>query len=709
MRTLQSQQLLAGLIAAAASAAGAQPSAAPAPSTQTIVVTGTVESRALDQAPFAASVIGRDTLDIAGPQVNLSEALVRVPGLIVANRNNYAQDLQISSRGFGARAGFGVRGVRLYADGIPASGPDGQGQVSHFDIAGAERVEVLRGPFSVLYGNGSGGVIALFTAPVREARAEAAVDAGSFGLRQLRAAAEAPFAGGWFARLGLQALRSDGFRPQSEAKRELATLRAGYASDNDRITLRASHLSQPALDPLGLTPAQFAADPLQTTPQATQFNTRKETEQSQFGASWRHRFGDGALRELQASAYNGRRSVTQWLAIPAATQAAPRHGGGVIDFDRDFGGADARLRVALGAVQVVAGAALDEQRDTRRGYANFIGSQLGVTGALRRDETQTARSRDVYAQGELPFGPGGAAGLVSAGLRHTSVRLAAGDNYLSNGDDSGAREFSATMPVFGLRWNATPTLALHASAGRGFESPTLGELSYRPDGTGGFNTALRGQKSRQIELGARWRPASGVQLDAAVFDARVEDEIAVATNAGGRQSFRNVGRTQRRGAELQAGWRASAAWSFGLAASWLDARYRDDFLVCTAAPCSTPDVPVAAGGRIAGTQRANAFAEAAWRSPMLGEFAAEVRAADRLIADDRNSAAAAGYGLLALRWSRQWPLTAGLALDMLLRVDNAFDRRYAGSVIVNEGNGRVLETGAPRAVMLTVKLSGTGL
>lgn len=671
---------------------------------QVVVVTGAVDSRTLDEAPYAASVVDRQTLDAAGPQVNLSEALVRVPGLMVANRNNYAQDLQISSRGFGARAGFGVRGVRLYADGIPASGPDGQGQVSHFDIAGAERVEVLRGPFSVLYGNGSGGVIALFSAPVRERRAEAAVDTGSFGLRQARAAVQAPFGSGWFARVGLQALRSDGFRPQSQARRELATLRAGFVGDSDRMTLRASHLSQPAQDPLGLTPAQFAANPLATTPQATQFNTRKETEQSQLGLNWRHRFRAGSLRALQASAYTGRRSVTQWLAIPVNAQAPPRHGGGVIDFDRDFGGADLRLRFGLGPVQLVAGASLDEQRDTRRGFANFIGSQLGVTGALRRDETQTARSRDVYAQAELPLGK---SGLASAGLRRTSVRLAAADNYPSNGNDSGQRQFSATMPVLGLRWQMLPTLALHAAAGRGFESPTLGELSYRPDGSGGFNTELRGQQSRQIELGARWRAGRGSQVDATVFDARVEDELAVATNSGGRQSFRNIGRTQRRGAELQAGWRG-AAWSFGATATWLDARYRDAFVVCAVVPCNTPSEPVAAGGRVAGTQRANGFAEAAWRSAALGEFGAELRVADQLIADDRNVAAAAGYGLLALRWSRQWRLNAGLALDVLLRVDNVFDRRYAGSVIVNEGNGRVLEPGAPRAVLLTAKLSGTG-
>jgi len=128
-----------------------------------ISVTRGVEQRAFD-TPASIDVIDADAIRAAGPQVNLSEALVRVPGVVALNRQNYAQDIQISSRGFGARSTFGVRGLRLYVDGIPATGPDGQGQVSHFDLASAARIEVLRGPFTALHGSSSGGVISLFTA-----------------------------------------------------------------------------------------------------------------------------------------------------------------------------------------------------------------------------------------------------------------------------------------------------------------------------------------------------------------------------------------------------------------------------------------------------------------------------------------------------------------------------------------------------------------
>ncbi len=676
-----------------------------------VVITGSVIERALADAPYAIGSVGRDELRASGPLVNLSEAMARVPGLMVANRWNYAQDLQISSRGFGARAGFGVRGMRLYSDGIPASGPDGQGQVSHFDIAGAERVEVLRGPFSVLYGNSSGGVISLVSAPVKGTRLEGAIDAGSFGLRQVRAQGEAILAPGLDLRTGASVLEVEGFRPRSEAERRVASVRLGWQlTAADSLLFTVNHLDQPSQDPLGLTRAQFDADPLQTTAQAAQFDTRKTTEQTQLGTRWRHRYDSGVLREAQLALYAGRREVVQFLAIAPATQGNPRHGGGVIDFGRAFSGAEARVRLAMGAVDLVAGVATDRQRDDRKGYENFTGTGLaqvlGVVGALRRDETNRASSDDAFVQAEwLPT----AEWALGAGLRSGRVKLAAVDAFLANGDDSGSRSFGYTNPVLGLRFNAAPGLNLHASVAKGFESPTLGELAYRVDGTGGFNFALLPQKSEQLEVGAKWR-TGGLQIDVAAFEARVEDEIAVATNFGGRAAFQNVGRTSRRGLEVAARWAIEPTLNATLAASALDARYRDTFLVCANIPCTTPNTSVAAGNRIAGTQRGTAFAELAWRSPGFGVFGAEVRHGRALMANDANTAAAAPYTLLGLRWAHRasvsgW-LGGGWTAEWLLRVDNAVDKRYAGSVIVNEANLRFYETGAPRAVGVSLRLVG---
>ena len=697
-------------LAACASASLAQPPAADPAPLEPVVVTGSVREQALHDAPFAITSIDAATLRESGPMINLSEALVRVPGLVANNRNNYAQDLQISSRGFGARAGFGVRGLRLYTDGIPASMPDGQGQVGHFDLAGAQRIEVLRGPFSVLYGNSSGGVIAAFTEPARSGRSEGAADAGSFGLRQMRAAVAAPLGDGWDMQAGGSNLDIEGFRPHSAATRTLATGRLGYRGTQDRLVMLASAQDQPADDPLGLTREQFNADPNQTTSQATQFNTRKTAQQLQLGTRWQHAFsGDGALREGSVMAYAGQRSVTQFLAIAAGTQTNPRHGGGVIDFDRNYHGLHGRLRFAWEQVDVLAGVELERMADARRGFENFTGpaaapTALGVVGALRRDERNTAASGDAFVQAAVHWSPSLQA---QAGLRSGTTRLNTRDAFLANGDDSGALRFHYTNPVAGLTWKLSPQWNLHASAARGFESPTLGELAYRADGGGGFNTALLPQTSRQWELGSKWR-GEGVDLDATLFRAATSNEIGVQTNGGGRQTFQNVGRTQRSGAELAGAWRMNPSWRTSLALTWLAAEYRDAFLACAGIPCAAPTVPVSAGNQIAGTQKTSAFAELAWRgtgdAPL--EAGVEWRAQGRTAVNDVNSDFAAGYGLVNLRLLRQHPLQGGAQqrLEWLLRIDNLTNRRHVGSVVVNDANARFFEPAAPRSLLLGVRV-----
>lgn len=676
---------------------------------QTVVVTGSVREQAALNAPFAITSVDGEALRSSGPMVNLSEALGRVPGLVVANRNNYAQDLQISSRGFGARAGFGVRGLRLYSDGIPATMPDGQGQVAHFDLASAQRVEVLRGPFSVLYGNASGGVIALFSRPVTAPQAEAALDAGSFGLRQWRLAAAAPVGAGLEVSANVTNTQLEGFRPQSAAERGLANLRLGWRGEADRVVVTLGRQRQEADDPLGLTRAEFEAGPRQATAVATQYDTRKTIEQTQAGLNWRHRFNAGALQESSLSLHGGERGVTQWLAIAPGTQANVRHGGGVIDFDRRYAGLEGRLVWAWNAVEATAGLALEEFRDARRGYENFTGTApnqvLGVTGTLRRDEANRARTSEGFAQLQWALSD---ALALTGGLRAGQVKMSVSDAYLSNGDDSGAVSYRFANPVLGLRWKAAPGLSLHASLARGFESPTLGELAYGPNGTGGFNEGLEGQTSRQLELGAKWR-SGGLGADVAVFLADTENEIGVNTNSGGRQSFQNVGRTRRAGLEASLQWQLAPTLRAQVAMTLLDASYRDTFLTCPGIPCttSTTKLPVAAGNRIAGTQRATAWAELAWKPWAQGEAAAEWRATSATAVNDRNTDAAAGYGLLNLRLGQEWALGgSALAprLQLLGRVDNVFDRVHAGSVIVNEANGRFFETGTPRSLLLSVRL-----
>lgn len=674
------------------------------PQLQSVVVMGSRLQGQLMDSPYAIGVVDAQELRSAGPLVNLSEALARVPGLVVSNRNNYAQDLQINSRGFGARSTFGVRGIRLYTDGIPASGPDGQGAVSAFDLASASRIEVLRGPFSSLFGSSSGGVIALVTEDPKIREFGVSQDLGENGLRQTRISVQAPLQGGWSISANASDFQTDGFRPQSAATKRLNNLRLGWADEQNRVVVHLSDLRQNALDPLGLTRQQFDANPSQTNSAATQYNTRKELSQTQLGASWQRELQAGNLKMMRLSAYTGSRSVTQWQAIPPASQIPASSAGGVIDFDRSYGGADARLQFDGQRWRATMGTSMDRQRDDRRGYENFAGSGasrvLGVTGNLRRNEINNATSSDMYAQGEYYLTD---TWTLSGGLRSGRVRLESNDRYLTNGDDSGSVSYDYVTPVAALRWQPDSNLSVYVSAGQGYETPTLNEVSYRPNGQAGLNTSLRAQRSNQVEVGAKWRSDDGkLGLDAALFEARTSDEIGVLANNGGRSTFTNVGATRRQGLELQGQWRFAPNWKLGAAATWLNARYTDGFLTCSSTPCASANVPVAAGNKIAGTTPRTAFVELAWRATPKTTVALEARAQGPVYVDDLNTDKAAGFVTTALRLQHSVKFGSG-ELEFLGRIDNLGDRRVASTVIVNESNKRYFEPSAGREVILSVR------
>jgi iron complex outermembrane receptor protein len=398
------------------------------PSTlETTVVTATRTERAALDVPASVDVIDRDEVRDAQWRVNLSETLARVPGVVALNRQNYAQDLQISIRGFGARSTFGVRGVRLYLDGIPASMPDGQGQVSNFPLNAVDRIEVLRGPFSALYGNSSGGVIAMTTRVGPSApTAEITSAAGGYGTWRAGLSAEG---GNDAAALAFDAGRfsTEGYREHSAATRDVANLRVAAATPLGQLRLTVNSLDMPdAMDPLGLTRAQAAVDPRQASPQALQFNTRKSSQQTQLGGELATDLGGGWRSNV--AAWLGDRAVTQFQAIPVAVQTPRAHPGGVIDFERQFNGVDARVQRYFDRATLTAGVSIERLGEDRRGYENFVGSTLGVMGRLRRDEHNTVTSSDAYLQLEADVA---ARWKLTAGARASRVEFRSDDLYLA--------------------------------------------------------------------------------------------------------------------------------------------------------------------------------------------------------------------------------------------------------------------------------------
>ncbi|MUM47988.1 TonB-dependent receptor [Klebsiella variicola] len=656
---------------------------------QTMVVTAAPTTVSELDTPAAVSVVNGDEMRQAAPRVNLSESLGAVPGLQVQNRQNYAQDLQLSIRGFGSRSTYGVRGLRIYVDGIPATMPDGQGQTSNIDIGSVDTIEVLRGPFSALYGNSSGGVINVTSQTgTQPPTVEASSYYGSFGtwhygMKATGAVGDGNHAGDVDYTVSTNRFTTHGYRDHSGARKNLANARLGVRiNDVSKLTLLLNSVDIKANDAGGLTADEWRDNPRQS-PRGDQYNTRKNTRQTQAGLRYERQLS--AQDDLSVMMYAGERETTQFQSIPRAPQLKPSHAGGVIDLTRHYQGIDTRLThrgELLVPVTLTAGLDYENMSERRKGYENFVmvngAPQYGEQGALRRNERNLMWNVDPYLQTQWQLTEKLS---LDAGVRYSSVWFDSNDYYITpgNGDDSGDASYHKWLPAGSLKYALTDAWNVYLSAGRGFETPTINELSYRSDNQSGLNFGLKPSTNDTVEIGSKTRLGNGL-LTAALFQTNTDNEIVVDSSSGGRTSYKNAGKTRRQGMELGLDQQFGESWRLKAAWTWLDATYRTN--VCDDASCN--------GNRIPGIARNMGYASFGYQ-PEQGWYAgSDIRYMSDIMANDENTAKAPSWTVVGLTTGYKWSY-GRMDMDLFGRVDNLFDREYVGSVIVNESNGRYYE------------------
>ncbi len=678
--------------------------AATAEDEQTMIVSATPQTVSELDTPAAVTVVEGEDMRLATPRINLSESLNGVPGLQVQNRQNYAQDLQLSIRGFGSRSAYGIRGIRLYVDGIPATMPDGQGQTSNIDLSSVQNVEVLRGPFSALYGNSSGGVMNVTTETGRQPPTiEASSYYGSFGswrygMKATGAMGDGTQAGDVDYTVSTTRFTTHGFRDRSSAQKNLANAKLGVRLDDaSKLSLIFNSVDIHANDPGGLTESEWKANP-QQSPRAEQFNTRKTIKQTQAGLRYERQLSEHD--DLSVMMYAGERETTQYQSIPMAPQRDnPAHAGGVIVLQRHYQGIDTRWthRGELGVpVTFTTGLNYENMSENRKGYENYRLNngvpQFGVKGDLRRNERNLMWNADPYLQTQWQLTEKLS---LDAGVRYSSVWFDSNDHYVTPGnrDDSGDASYHQWLPAGALKYAFTDAWNVYLAAGRGFETPTINELSYRPDGQSGLNFGLKPATNDTVEIGSKTRIGDGL-LTAALFQTDTDDEIVVATSGGGRTTYKNAGKTRRQGAELSWDQRFAGNWRVNASWTWLDATYRSN--VCKSGDCN--------GNRMPGIARNMGFASLGY-VPDEGWYAGtDARYMGDIMADDQNTAKAPSYTVVGLNTGYKFNYS-NLTVDVFGRVDNLFDKEYVGSVIVNESNGRYYEPAPGRNYGVGVNLA----
>jgi iron complex outermembrane receptor protein len=658
------------------------------PTDNVLVQSGRLTQRQFD-APTSIYTIHADTIRDSGPQVNLSDVLARAPGVVALNRNNYAQDVQISVRGFGARSAFGLRGFRLITDGIPATTPDGQGQASTVSLTSAEKIEVLTGPLAQLYGNSAGGVIQVFT---REAdltpTAQAQIFKGSYGLERTDWQFSQRIGNVGFV-ADYSTFNIQGYRDNSQAKREqLNSVTTVDLNADTRLKLVANVFRMPyAKDPLGLTAAQYLANPKQAGNFALVNDTRKTVNQEQAGAVLEHKLNQNT--RIQARIYGGNRDNLQY-------QAASVSAGSWVGLERDFHGLGLQVQSKHNldggkTVDWVAGFDQDYAGEKRQGGPAAAGQK---TGTVNRNELNSSSNRDYFAQANWR--------VLSdwtfvTGVRQSSVQLQSKDDYLTDGvNGSGTVSYQAANPVIGATWHLNDHLNLYINQGKGFETPTLSESVYtKSDNSviGLFNANLIPSRSQHLELGSKWAPSADTRVDAALFRIKTDNEIVTSLSVGGRTAYANASETLREGLEVSARHAFNSNWRSQITATVMNAEYASGTAL--------------AGKSLPGIPKNQLFTSVSWaengfqsssKKPLQGKIVSfDWVARSRLWANDVNDAsgAAAGYGLLNARLKQgfEWRQTN---FEAYLGVDNLMDKKAVSSVIINQSSRQYFEPLLPR-------------
>ena len=655
-----------------------------------IVVSASRVERQLGQVPMAVSLVNLRDLQLGRQELGLDESLMRVPGLFMQNRYNFAQDLRVSIRGFGARASFGMRGIKVFTDGIPVTLPDGQSGTDDLDIGSAERIEVIRGPAASLYGTASGGVISVTTeTPPQDPFIETRFTFGDYGHRKYQAKL-----GGSAGNLGylvnVSHMEMDGYRDFSGVEHRLINTKFTYELDETAdLTVIASAVDSPrAQDPGGVTRADAAADRRGAQPRNTSSAAGEAFEQQRLGLVYNKRIGE--KHDLTLRSYSLWKDFRTFIPIGSHIPFVPDDG--VVQFDREHYGAGALYTYtdSLAGLpnRFSLGVDVDVQRDDRQRFIN----NAGVQGARVFDQLEKAESLGLYFRNETEFTE---ALTLSVGGRLDSLDLSIDDRYLVNGDQSGGIDFDEFSPAVGLMWNLSAALNLYGNYATSFETPTFTELGSPAQdlnvNLGGFNN-VGAQEATSLEIGAKGMLfGDRVFYDMAAYTMDVEDEISNVVSIANRAFFENAD-TDRHGIEAQLQVQLTDQLDLTGAYTYSDFTF-DSF----------DGKPNAVGQRVPGIPKHLFYAELAY-TRASGFFAIwDMQWVGDFYADNANADKVDSYRVSNVRLGAERQL-GGVTVAPFFGINNLFDEDYFSNVRVNAFGGRAFEPAPERHVYGGVRI-----
>lgn len=617
------------------------------------------------QTPLSITVIDQSRLQVGQSKISLFESLGAIPGVFAMNSENFAQDLRISIRGFGARASFGIRGIKIILDGIPESIPDGTAKVGNLDVGTMERMEVIKGPSSGLYGNASGGVISIFSENAKENFAELQANVGAYGLQRYQFKTGQQV-GKIMYFVSASRLLSTGYREHSSIERNFLNGKLIFNfTDKNKLTFLANYIDSPrAEDPGALIQSEIDKNRQQARPQNITFDASETFKQKRIALIYDHNFN--AKHQLNVRGFYLNRDFANKQGLQNSGQIA---------FNRDFSGGGFNYQFTTKNYRLKTGIDLENQQDNRQRFDNLAGEK----GTLKLDQIEEFSNIGVFLLQEFTIIP---TLKLSVNTRFDDIRLQITDKFPTDGNQSAKQSFQRFSPMAGLSFSPTLSSSLFANVSTNFETPSLNDLSNNPTGMGGFNPNLSPQKSRNYELGYKGILGKKFRADLSVFYIEVEDEIVPyqLANQVGRTYFRNAGLSERKGLEMGLTYKIRSGLTTFFNYTYSDFQYKS--YQTTAGKFD--------GNTLPGIPKHNIYGEIRY-FPRIGIYAiAQVRSISKLYADDANLTTNKGYATVNLRVGYRQQLKH-LVIEPFIGINNLFNEIYNANVQINATANRYFE------------------
>ncbi|MGK0297576.1 MAG: iron complex outermembrane receptor protein [Gammaproteobacteria bacterium] len=644
-----------------------------------MVVTGTKGEIEIRNIPASVSVVGQTEIQTAQQQLTLDESLRKVPGVFLQNSHNFSQAQRISIRGFGARSAFGIRGIKLIVDGIPATMPDGGGNVDEIDLGSASRIEVMRGPSSSLYGTAAGGVINVFTEDGPEHPfVEGKLSVGEFGFQQYQIKT-----GGQINQLNYMVNGSitdmDGYRENSFVDRKSLNSKLTYQIDpKAELVASINILDIPDMgDPGGLRDTEVETNRAAAAPNNLRFNGGESRSQQRLGLTYKR-----SLAENHEILFRNYYTFLDFANRLPFGGGIAESNGGQVQFDRTFMGGGGQYTYSEDVLDIslrfIAGFDIDSQSDDRKRFVNLDG---GIRGDLTMDQLEEVLSMGAYVQSEFAV----LENLnVTFGARYDDIDFDVTDNFLENnsGNDSGKSSFTKLSPRIGFLWDPVNWANMFLNISTAFETPTTTEFA-NPDG-GGFNQNLKNQTANNFEVGMKGAFDGRLPIDyeVAVYKIKVKNELIPFEEDGftGRTFFQNAGRSTRKGFEAGITAELFPVLTASLAYSYINAEFD---LFRTA-------VVNLDGNKIPGIPNQHLHAELRFDEPNGWYSTLDFLYIDSFFADNENQIKTDPYAVSNFRLGyrkelEKWIVTPYLSVNNLLNED------YNSNTRLNAGFGRYFE------------------